>query len=114
MIDHDKSADNDPLAALVRGAAPETFDPGFSERVLARLRADREPSLSTTLERQFLKVVPLAAAASLMLAAYNWWGARETAASAIDAALNLPQVTLESAYSPSLLYGAAANVTETP
>ena len=28
---------------------------------------------------------------ALMFAAYNWWGARGTAASPIDAALNLPQ-----------------------
>ena len=114
MIDHDDRKSNDPLDALVRDAAPERFESGFSGRVLARLRADREPSLSTMLERQFVRIVPLAAAASLMLAAYNWWGTREMASSIVDAALNLPQVTLASAYSPSLLYGAAAIDTETP
>lgn len=114
MIDHDETPDTNPVAALVSDAAPERFDPGFGDRVLARLRAEREPSLSATLERQFLKLVPLVAAASLMLAAYNWWGARTTSSSAIDAALNLPQVTLGSAYSPSVLYGAAAGFTETP
>jgi hypothetical protein len=114
MTHHHESSDHDPLAALVRSAAPEAFDAGFSERVLARLRTDREPALSTMLERQFLRIVPLLAAASLVLAAYNWWGARETSSSAIDAALNLPQVTLGSAYAPSLLYGTAANATEAP
>jgi len=113
MIDHE-APHTDPVAGLIRDAAPDRFDAGFGGRVLARLRADREPSLSATLERQFLKLVPLAAAASLMLAGYNWWSARSTSSSAIDAALNLPQVTLGSAYSPSALYGAATSFTETP
>jgi hypothetical protein len=111
MIDHE-APHADPVAGLIRDAAPDRFDAGFGDRVLARLRA--EPSLSVTLERQFLKLVPLVAAASLMLAGYNWWGARSTSSSAIDAALNLPQVTLSAAYSPSVLYGAAASLTETP
>lgn len=114
MIDHDETSEAEPVAALIRDAAPARFDPGFGGRVLAHLRADREPSLSAALERQFLKLVPLVAAASLVLAAYNWWGARATSSSAIDAALNLPQVTLSAAYSPSVLYGAAASFTETP
>lgn len=114
MIDHDDTTSNDPLDALVCDATPERFESGFSGRVLARLRADREPSFSMMLERQFIRIVPLAAAASLMLAAYNWWGTRETSSSTIDAALNLPRVSLASAYSPSLLYGAAAADMETP
>ena len=118
MIDHDEGVNNDPvanpLAAIVRASAPERFESGFSNRVAARLRTDREPTLSTVLQRQFLRIVPIAAAASLMLAAYNWWGARETASSPIEAMLNLPQVTLASAYSPSVLYGATAAGAETP
>ena len=117
MIDHDEGVNNDPLAnplaAIVRASAPERFDSGFRERVAARLRADREPAVSTALQRQFLRIVPIAAAASLMLAAYNWWGARETSSSPIEAVLNLPQVTLASAYSSSVLYGAAAADMET-
>ena len=114
MIDHDESFDNDPLAAIVRASTPKHFEPGFKDRVIARLRANRDPELSTVLERQFLRVVPIAAAASLMLAAYNWWGAHETASSPIEAVLNLPQVTLASAYAPSVLYGAAVTGSETP
>jgi hypothetical protein len=114
MIDHDERFDNHPLPAIVRAATPETFEPGFKDRVIARLRANREPELSTVIERQFLKIVPIAAAASLMLAAYNWWGAHETASSPIDAVLNLPQVTLASAYAPSVLYGTIATGAETP
>lgn len=114
MIDHDESFDNDPVAALVRASAPARYESGFSDRVAARLRSDRQPALSTVLERQFLKIVPIAAAASLMLAAYNWWGTHETASSPIEAVLNLPQVSLASAYSASVLYGAAATGAETP
>jgi len=114
MIDHNDRRDDGEMDALVRSAAPEHFAEGFSGRVLARLRADHEPSLSTTLERQFIRIVPLAAAASLLLAAYNWWGTHETSSSAIDAALNLPQVTLASAYSPSPLYESSAGSTELP
>ena len=114
MIDHDDLRDDDPLASLVRGAAPDHFEPGFGDRVLTRLHASSEPTLSSVLERQFLRIVPLAAAAALLLAGYNWWGARETASSMIDAALNLPQVTLASAYSTSSLYDITPATTETP
>jgi hypothetical protein len=102
MIDRDRE-----LESLVRNSAPASFDVGFSERVASRLRASREPSLSAALERQFRRVVPIAAAASLMLAAYNWWGGRDSAASALDAALNLPGISLSSAYSTSTLFDAS-------
>jgi hypothetical protein len=102
--DHGPPA-NDPLAALVRSAAPVGFSDGFGDRVRARLEADRTQPVTRALERQFVRIVPLAAAAALLLAGYNWWGARGTATSTIDAALNLPQVTLASAYSISSLFG---------
>lgn len=107
MIDHDDhtSSPDDAVAALVRQSAPVAFDAGFSERVMSRLAASRELSLSAALERQVRKVVPIVAAASLMLAAYNWWGARESAGSPLEAALNLPSVTLSAAYSTSTLFG---------
>jgi hypothetical protein len=94
---------DDPLATLVRAAAPRGFDAGFSERVLLRLEADREAGapLTLALEKQFRRVVPLLAAASLAMAAYNWWSARGTDSSAIEAALNLPRVSIASAYSTS-------------
>ena len=116
MIDHDDhpSSHDDSLASLVRGAAPTSFDPGFVDRVAARLRADSEPSVAAALERQFRRVVPLVAAASLVLAAYNWWGARDTSSSALEAALNLPRVTLSAAYEASSLYGDAGTSVGTP
>ncbi len=91
------------IESIVREAAPSSFDEGFSTRVAARLGGRREPSLSIALERQFRRVVPIAAAASLMLAAYNWWGGRDSAASPLDAMLNLPGLSLSSAYSTSTL-----------
>jgi hypothetical protein len=120
MIDHDdhpSSHDDphdDPLASLIRAAAPEQFDAGFTDRVVARVRTEREPSLSLALERQFRRVVPIAAAASLILAAYNWWGARGSEASALEAALNLPRVSLASAYSASTLFGETSIPVENP
>ena len=114
MIDHDDLRDDNPLASLVRSAAPDSFDSGFGDRVLTRLRSSSEPTLSTALERQFVRIVPLAAAAALILAGYNVWGARGTAASTIDAALNLPQVTIASAYASSSLYEIAPTTSETP
>jgi hypothetical protein len=102
MTDLDSTA----LAAAVRAAAPNRFADGFHDRVLARLRAHRDMPLALALERQFVRIVPLAAAATILLAAYNWWGGRKPGASPLDAALNLPQVTLSSAYAPATLYGA--------
>ena len=102
------------VAALVREQADARFEPGFSGRVLARIERERAASLSGALHRQFVRIVPLAAAASIALAAYNLWAGRRTGANAIDAMLNLPQVTLAAAYSPSALYGAAAGNQETP
>ncbi|MEO7084332.1 MAG: hypothetical protein ABI442_17195 [Gemmatimonadaceae bacterium] len=102
MIDHDTSPE-DSFATLVRGAAPTAFEPGFTDRVLARLRAEREHPFSLVLERQFRRIVPLLAAASLLFAAYNWWSSRDTASSVIDAALNLPRVSMASAYTASSL-----------
>ena len=67
---------------------------------------DRRASVSAALERQFRRVVPIVAAASLMLAAYNWWGGRDSASSPLEAALNLPRISLSSAYSTSTLVDA--------
>ena len=115
MIDHDdRASSDDALESLVRSAAPTSFASGFSGRVAARLRADGSASLSEALERQVRRVLPLVAAASLVLAAYNLWSARGSATSAIDAALNLPRVTLSAAYEPSSLYGDANSLVGTP
>ena len=103
MTDDRNEPREEAIAALLRANAPDRFDAGFSERVLTRLRAE-ETSLTAALQRQFVRIVPLAAAASLVLAALNWWGARSTHTSVIDAALNLPQVSLATAYATNALY----------
>jgi hypothetical protein len=96
MTDHDR------LTTLLRDSAPSAFEPGFADRVRARLGAAQ--TLPHALERQFLRIVPLAAAAALLLAAFNWWDARGTTSSTLDAALNLPQVSVAAAYSASSLF----------
>lgn len=109
MTEHERE-----IAALVREHAEARFDDGFSDRVLARLARERGASVSAALQRQFMRIVPLAAAASIALAAYNLWAGYRNGASGIDAMLNLPQVTLASAYSPTALYGAVAGNSENP
>ena len=100
------SDQRDSIEALVRESAPAKFGDGFRNRVASRLRATTELSVSAALERQFRRVVPIVAAASLILAAYNWWGGRDSASSPLEAALNLPRISLSSAYSTSTLVDA--------
>jgi hypothetical protein len=119
MTDHQHGREpspplDDSIARIIRDAAPSGFRPGFSERVVARIGAEREIAFAQALEHQFLRVVPIVAAAALVLAAYNWWGARGTAASPFDAVLNLPQVSLATAYSTSSLLASESNLTELP
>ncbi len=101
------------IAVLVREHAEARFTPGFAERVIDRVHRERATSLTAALQRQFVRIVPLAAAASIALAAYNVWSSRRAGTGAIDAMLNLPQVTLAAAYSPAALFGQGGNV-ETP
>jgi hypothetical protein len=110
----DRTAVDDPVAMLVRAAAPLSFSHGFRDRVLASVGARREATLATALERQFIRIVPIAAAVTLLLAGYNWWGGRQTSATPLDAALNLPRVTLAAAYAPAQLFGATIASTESP
>ncbi len=111
MIPH-RPVPQEALEALVRSAAPTEFTGGFADRVLSRMRDER--TIATTLQRQFVRIVPIAAAASLLLAAHNWWGGRHVTNSTIEAALNLPPVTLATAYTPVSLYGTVVVPTETP
>lgn len=114
MNDHETPRPDNGLTSLLRDAAPTAFDAGFSERVQARLIEGRTQSLPHALEHYFVRIVPLAAAAALLLAAFNWWGARGTATSTFDAALNLPQVSVAAAYSASLLLDTTASRVGSP
>ena len=71
MSEHDSSPRGDPLESLLRDAAPAAFAPGFGERVRARVAAERAQALPHALEKHFLRIVPLAAAAALLLATYT-------------------------------------------
>ena len=105
---------DDRLEHALRDATPVGFRAGFAERVTARLAGERAMTARTTLdftaalERQFLRVVPLLAAASLILGVYSWWGGRTTSDSVLDATLHLPQVSIATAYQPEFLYGDTA------
>jgi hypothetical protein len=99
------------LERTLRDAAPDRFAAGFADRVATRLGAGRGPAanrstadFTVTLERQFLRIVPILAAASLLLGLYSWWGGRRTADSLLDATLRLPQVSIATAYQSEYLY----------
>ena len=117
MTEHESSPSpiDDATARLIRSARPPAFAAGFGDRVVARLTAEREHSLSRSLERQFLRIVPIVAAASLHARRRTTGGrARGTSASPIDAALNLPQITLSAAYSASSLFGTSGASVDMP
>jgi hypothetical protein len=110
MTDHR----HDDLERLLRDAAPRGFADGFAGRVTARLAGNvpplqlvgpRELDFGEALQRQFVRIVPILAAASMLLGVYSWWNGRGTADSLIDATLNLPQVSIATVYTPDLLFG---------
>lgn len=109
---HERPTPDDVLADALRDAAPDRFAVGFTGRVTERLARERANvsngaalDFTTALERHFIRIVPLLAAASLILAIYGWWGGRSTADSLLDATLRLPQVSIATVYTPEALYG---------
>jgi hypothetical protein len=82
-------------------AAPAEFDAGFSDRVMARL-ADTSsrgaPSVSDGLQRAFVRLAPLAAAAVLVLALLNLRSTRSANQPIIERVLGLPAVSIAAAY----------------
>jgi len=90
------------LAAELRAAGPTSFGPGFVERVMARVPEVPAPVivLDSALRRQFRRLVPLAAAVMVGLAAHNLiLSPAGMEQSTIEAALGLEPVTLDGAYS---------------
>jgi len=114
MNEHHTRRPDDRLASLLHDAAPTAFDARFAGRVQARLIEARGQTLPRALEHHFVRIVPLAAAAALLLAAFNWWDARGTAKSTLDAALNLPQVSVAAAYSAASLFDTTATQSGSP
>ena len=87
------------VQALLRGSRRDAFAPGFAQRVMRRVRAESAGAAAmfgAVLQRQFLRVAPLAAAAVLALAGWNLRGA-DGRQSPVEAALGLPAVTADAA-----------------
>jgi hypothetical protein len=100
MSDQNPGTD-DAVADLLREATPD-FDPGFADRVMARLdaRGREEADLERAMRRQFRRLAPVGFAAGLALAAFNLTQAGDDASqSAIEAVLGLDPVSVGYAYS---------------
>lgn len=101
------------LAAELRAARTTSFGPGFVDRVMARVPEAPAPVivLDSALRRQFRRLVPLAAAVVIGLAAHNLIvSPAGVEQSAIEAALGLEPVTLDVAYAfePTLYTSSSA------
>lgn len=87
------------------------FADGFDERVMRRLQSERalEEDVTGALARQTRRILPALLAASLALVAWNWKTTRDSADSALDAALGIrATVATSSTMSVSSLEGAEA------
>ena len=62
--------DEQDLREMLTERARDRFAPGFADRATTRWRSDRN-AVDATIVRQFRRFGPLAAAAVLLLAAYN-------------------------------------------
>jgi len=76
--------------------APVRFRAGFADRVMARMEA--AVPLGDRLYGAFVRLIPLAAAAALFLAAMNVRSSHDREQPAWERALGLPAVTLAAAY----------------
>lgn len=83
------------MARLRPLAGPAAFDAGFADRVMARIA--RQPTLADGLQRVFLRLAPLAAAAVLILATANFLGSRTSGQPFLDRVLSLQPATLGAA-----------------
>ena len=92
----------DALGSIIRNAEDRRFEPGFSHRVMERIRAETEVPvivLSGALRRQFLRLAPIAAAVLVALSAYSLLGlGTSSGQSLLEPALGLEPLTVETAY----------------
>ena len=87
---------------LLRAGRVPSFEPGFAWRVMHRLRAeqaDPRAALALAVQRQFMRLAPLAALATAVLVGLNLRAASR-GQSLLDAALGVPAATVEQAYAP--------------
>ena len=87
---------DDDLEALLAQhdcANAPRFSPAFDDRVMARIAtaANDAPALmfERALTRQTRRMLPALAAASMAIAAWNWWSVRESAPSTFSAILGV-------------------------
>ena len=83
---------NEELHDLLRvhdSAAGPRFASGFADRVMRRVHEREAMTLDFALVRQARRVLPVLAAASLVLAAWNYVSLRDNAPSAIGAVLGV-------------------------
>jgi negative regulator of sigma E activity len=111
MTEQKKTLEDEDLRALLRQGTPDRFSPSFNVRVLDAVAAEARPAgtaraparssgvpdFADMLARVFWRMAPAAAAACLMLAAYNvsvsgnsGFGAP---ASLLDAVFSIPPVS---------------------
>lgn len=93
------------VTSLARGAARRSFAPGFADRVMERpfTRAARETSsIADLLLPLFARVAPVAVAAAIGFALYNFSISRDSDQSVFEAAFGLPPVSTEAAYDIAL------------
>jgi hypothetical protein len=91
---------DDRWQRALQGNRASAFEPGFADRVMARVRAESEPAgLGAVLQRQFLRLAPAAFALLLMFSMRNLLSSDRRD---LNAALGLPTVTLEAAYALQL------------
>lgn len=87
---------DDDLKAMLAGhesAGAPRFSAGFSDRVMTRLADSAGERVVLTLDRalarQVQRLMPALAAASLVLALWNWWSVRDRAPSTLGAVLGM-------------------------
>ena len=84
--------------ALLREARPDGFELGFAARVARRLAREAESRSALAaglLQRQFLRMVPLATAIALLLGGYTLLGAGRPGQSPLERLLGLQPVNAE-------------------
>ncbi|HTR76769.1 MAG TPA: hypothetical protein VMH39_01605 [Gemmatimonadaceae bacterium] len=92
-----------PLERLLRAQRADAFEPGFPDRVLARLAGRPVITLGKSMQRYFAWMTPALIAAILVLAFLNM---RAAGRASVGAAFGLPQVTLATAYALEASMGA--------
>jgi hypothetical protein len=89
------------IEAALRASRADGFAPGFAWRVMRRLReAEANPAdaLARALQRYLARLAPVAAVLAALLAIHNLRAA-DARQPTLDAALGLPAVTIDAAYS---------------